>query len=197
MNFMRKIFFTLTILQSITGSTQPLVSLKKSPNTLKPVVEQVARDFYQNFNSIKGDTINQSEETIEFASRIAPADAISTSITKYLQPYSYTWEATMFKTENYEEAVEKYKIYYRQLNGSKLTFYDKTSYNLSGRYDAPDEDRAFASSILQLNPSNNDLQFFKVEIGLSYSLPEWTVKVMIYEKIADDKIRPTIEVPIR
>ena len=197
MNFMRKIFFTLTILQSITGSTQPLVPLKKSPNTLKPVVEQVARDFYQNFNSIKGDTINQSEETIEFASRIAPADAISTSITKYLQPYSYTWEATMFKTENYEEAVEKYKIYYRQLNGSKLTFYDKTSYNLSGRYDAPDEDRAFASSILQLNPSNNDLQFFKVEIGLSYSLPEWTVKVMIYEKIADDKIRPTIEVPIR
>jgi len=197
MNFMRKIFFTLTILQSITGSTQPLVSLKKSPNTLKPVVEQVARDFYQNFNSIKGDTINQSEETIEFASRIAPADAISTSITKYLQPYSYTWEATMFKTENYEEAVEKYKIYYRQLNGSKLTFYDKTSYNLSGDYDAPDEGRAFASSILQLNPSNNDLQFFKVEIGLSYSLPEWTVKVMIYEKIADDKIRPTIEVPIR
>src|SRR6185312_149649 len=197
MNFMRKIFFTLTILQSITGSTQPLVSLKKSPNTLKPVVEQVARDFYQNFNSIKGDTINQSEETIEFASRIAPADAISTSITKYLQPYSYTWEATMFKTENYEEAVEKYKIYYRQLNGSKLTFYDKTSYNLSGDYDAPDEGRAFASSILQLNPSNNNLQFFKVEIGLSYSLPEWTVKVMIYEKIADDKIRPTIEVPIR
>lgn len=194
---MRKIFSTLFILQSIAGSAQPLVSLKKSPNTLKPVVEQVARDFYQNFNSIKGDTLNQSEETIEFASKIAPADAISTSITKYLQPYSYTWEATMFKTENYEEAVEKYKIYYRQLNGSKLTFYDKTSYNLSGRYDTPDEDRAFASSILQLNPSNNDLQFFKVEIGLSYSLPEWTVKVMIYEKIADDKIRPTIEIPIR
>jgi hypothetical protein len=197
MNFMRKMFFTLIILQSITGSTQPSVSLKKSPNTLRPVVEQVARDFYQNFNNIKGDTLNQSEETIEFASRIAPPDAISTSITKYLQPYSYTWEATMFKTENYEEAVEKYKNYYRQLNGAKLTFYDKTSYNLSGRYDEPDEGRAFASSILQLNPSNNNLQLFKVEIALSYSLPEWTVKVMIYEKIADDQIRPTIEVPMR
>ena len=41
------------------------------------------------------------------------------------------------------------------------------------------------------------LQFFKVEIGLgNYSLPEWTVKVMIYEKVADDKMRPTIEVPV-
>jgi ABC-type antimicrobial peptide transport system permease subunit len=197
MDFMRKIISTLFILQSIAATAQSVVSLKKSSNTLKPVVEQVARDFYQNFNNVKGDTLNQSEETIEFASRISPPDAISTSITKYLQPYSYTWEATMFQTENYEEAVEKYKSYYRQLNGAKLTFYDKTAYHLSGRYDAPDEARAFASSILQLNPSNNDLQLFKVEIGLSYSLPEWTVKVMIYEKIADDKIRPTIEVPVR
>ncbi|HZW65325.1 MAG TPA: hypothetical protein VFF23_06530 [Hanamia sp.] len=194
---MRKIISTLFILQSVAATAQSVVSLKKSSNTLKPVVEQVARDFYQNFNNVKGDTLNQSEETIEFASRISPPDAISTSITKYLQPYSYTWEATMFQTESYEEAVEKYKSYYRQLNGAKLTFYDKTSYNLSGRYDAPDEGRAFASSILQLNPSNNNLQLFKVEIGLSYSMPEWTVKVMIYEKIADDKIRPTIEVPVR
>jgi hypothetical protein len=194
---MRKIISTLFILQSVAATAQPLVPLKKSSNTLKPVVEQVARDFYQNFNNVKGDTLNQSEETIEFASRIAPPDAISTSITKYLQPYSYTWEATMFQTESYEEAVEKYKSYYKQLNGARLTFYDKTAYHLSGRYDAPDEARAFASSILQLDPSNKDLQLFKVEIGLSYSLPEWTVKVMIYEKIADDQIRPTIEVPIR
>lgn len=194
---MRKIISTLFILQSVATTAQPVVSLKKSSNTLKPVIEQVARDFYQNFKNVKGDTLNQSEETIEFASRIAPPDAISTSITKYLQPYSYTWEATMFQTENYEEAVEKYKSYYRQLNGAKLTFYDKTSYSLSGRYDAPDEGRAFASSILQLNPSNNDLQLFKVEIGLSYAMPDWTVKVMIYEKIADDKIRPTVEVPVR
>lgn len=194
---MKKIIFTLLILESISVAAQPRLSLKKTSNTLKPIVEQVARDYYQNFDNIKGDTLNETQSTIEFTSRVSPADAISTSITKYVNPYSYTWEATMFQTEDYEEAVKKYKEYYKQLNDCKLTFYDKTSYKLVGKYDTPDEDRAFASSILQLDAVNHDLELFKVEIGLTYSLPDWTVKIMIYEKVADDKIRPTIEVPMK
>lgn len=193
---MKKIISTLFIFQALAASAQPRLTLKKTSNTLKPIVEQVARDYYQNFNSIKGDTINTTESAIEFKSRVSPADALSTSITKYINPYSYTWEAIMFQTEDFEEAVEKYKEYYKQLNGCKLTFYDKTSYKLMGGYDTPDESRAFASSILQLDAVNHDLELFKVEIGLTYSLPDWTVKVMIYEKVADDKIRPTIEVPV-
>ncbi len=192
---MKKIIFTLFIFQAFSSTAQPRFSLKKSSGTLKPIVEQVARDYYQNFNNIKGDTLNENGSTIEFTSKVAPAGAISTSITKYINPYSYAWEATMFQSEEYETAVEKYKEYYKQLNGSKLTFYDKTSYKLEGQYDNPDESRAFASSILQLDAVNHDLELFKVEIGITYSFPEWTVKIMIYEKVADDKIRPTVSVP--
>lgn len=193
---MKKMFFALLIFPALAVSAQPRISLKKTSNTLKPVIEKVARDYYQNFNNIKGDTLNESESTIEFTSKVAPADALSTSITKYIDPYSYTWQATMFQSEEYAAAVEKYKEYYKQLNGCTLTFYDKTSYKLVGGYDTPDESRAFASSILQLDGLNHDLQLFKVEIALNYSLPDWTVKVMIYEKVADDKIRPTVEVPV-
>jgi hypothetical protein len=193
---MKKVFFTLLIFPVLAVSAQQRISLKKTTNTLKPVIEKVARDYYQNFNNIKGDTLNESESTIEFTSKVAPADALSTSITKYIDPYSYTWQATMFQSEDYEAAVVKYKEYYKQLNGCTLVFYDKTSYKLVGGYDTPDEGRAFASSILQLDGLNHDLQLFKVEVALNYSLPDWTVKVMIYEKVADDKIRPTIEVPV-
>jgi hypothetical protein len=56
----------------------------------------------------------------------------------------------------------------------------------------PDENRAFASSILELNGTNHDLQLFKVEVALTYTMPEWFVKLMIYEKVADKDIRPTI-----
>ena len=193
---MKKVFFTLLIFPVLAVSAQQRISLKKTTNTLKPVIEKVARDYYQNFNNIKGDTLNESESTIEFTSKVAPADALSTSITKYIDPYSYTWQATMFQSEDYEAAVVKYKEYYKQLNGCTLVFYDKTTYKLVGGYDTPDEGRAFASSILQLDGLNHDLQLFKVEVALNYSLPDWTVKVMIYEKVADDKIRPTIEVPV-
>jgi hypothetical protein len=98
----------------------------------------------------------------------------------------------MFESEDYQAAVAKYKEYYRQLNGCTLTFYDKSSYKLLGNYDTPDENRSFASSILQLNNDNPDLALFKVEIALNYSLPQWTVKIMMYEKVADNKIRPTV-----
>jgi len=193
---MKKWLPVLFIFPAFAASAQTRISFKKTPNTLKPIVEKVARDYYQNFNNIKGDTLTETESTIEFTSKVAPADAIATSITKYVDPYSYTWQATMFQSEDYEAAVEKYKEYYKQLNNCTLTFYDKTSYKLTGPYDTPDEGRAFASSILQLAAVNQDLDLFKVEISLNYSLPEWTVKVLIYEKVADDKIRPTIEVPV-
>jgi hypothetical protein len=171
---------------------QPKVKQTNSTPSVKFVVEQVARDFYQNFNNIKGDTLNTTGSAVEFTSRVVPVGALSTSITKYVDPNSYSWQSTLFKSEEYETAAAKYKEYYRQINGATLTFYDKTSYKLSGYYDVPDENRAFASSILELNGTNHDLQLFKVEVALTYTMPEWFVKLMVYEKVADKDMRPTI-----
>ena len=189
---MKKLFTCIFIFFALAGNAQPKFSLHKSSPSIKPVIEKVARDYYQNFNNIKGDTITESSGTIEFKSRVAPADALSTSITKYVDPFSYTWQATMFESENYQAAVAKYKEYFRQLNGCTLTFYDKSSYKLFGNYDTPDEGRSFASSILELDGDNQDLQLFKVEVALNYSLPTWDVKILIYEKLADNKVRPTV-----
>jgi len=183
--------FMLFIVSTVIA--QPNLQRVKSAPSLKPVIEKVARDYYQNFNNIKGDTVSQTESTIEFKSKIIPEGAIDASITKYINPYSYSWQTTMFQSEDYLAAVGKYKEYYNQLNGCTLTFYDKSSYKLGGNYDTPDENRAFASSILQLDNTNPDLRLFKVEVALTYSIPEWTVKVMVYEKVADDEIRPTIQ----
>ena len=183
--------FTLFIVFTVIA--QPNLQRVKSAPSLKPVIEKVARDYYQNFNNIKGDTVSQTESTIEFKSKIVPEGAIDASITKYINPYSYSWQTTMFQSEDYLAAVGKYKEYYNQLNGCTLTFYDKSSYKLGGNYDTPDENRAFASSILQLDNTNPDLRLFKVEVALTYSIPDWTVRIMVYEKVADDEIRPTIQ----
>jgi hypothetical protein len=103
---MKKSLLALFVFTTFGASAQTRISFKKTPNTLKPIVEKVARDYYQNFNNIKGDTLTETESTIEFESKVAPADAIATSITKYVDPYSYTWQATMFQSEDYEAAVE-------------------------------------------------------------------------------------------
>ncbi|MEO6906209.1 MAG: hypothetical protein ABI148_07600 [Ginsengibacter sp.] len=189
---MKQFFTFLFIFSAHAINAQSKLPLHKTSPSIKPVIEKVAQDYYQNFNNIKGDTITETTGTIEFKSRIVPVGALSTSITKYVDPYSYTWQTTMFESENYEAAVAKYKEYFRQLNGCTLTFYDKSTYKLLGNYDTPDESRSFASSILQLNNDNPDLELFKVEIALNYSLPQWSVKIMMYEKVADNKIRPSI-----
>jgi hypothetical protein len=189
---MKQLFTCFFILYAFSISAQPKFSFHKSSPSIKPIIEKVAQDYYQNFNNIKGDTINETASTIEFQSKIVPQGALSTSITKYVDPFSYTWQSTMFETEDYDSAVSKYKEYYRQLNGCTLTFYDKSSYKLSGNFDEPDENRAFASSILQLNKDKSDLELFKVEIALNYTMPQWTVKILMYEKLADSEIRPTI-----
>lgn len=189
---MKKVFLTCIVLFTIAVNAQPKLPFHKTAPSIKPAIEQVARDFYENFGNIIGDTINQTGSSIEFKSRIAPPESLVTSITKYVDPYSYSWQSTMFESEDFHEAVSKYKEYFKQLNGCKLTFYDKTSYNLSGNYDMPDESRSFASSILKLDGTNPDLQLFTVEVALNYSMPEWAVKVMVYEKVADNKIRPTV-----
>ena len=189
---MRRFLLFLLMASPFALFAQPKVKLAKSTPSVKFVVEQVARDFYQNFNNIKGDTLNITGSAIEFTSKVVPVASLSTSITKYVNPDSYSWQSILFKSEEYEAAVAKYKEYYRQINGATLTFYDKTSYKLSGYYDIPDENRAFASSILELNGTNHDLQLFKVEVALAYTMPEWFVKIMVYEKVADKDIRPTV-----
>ena len=188
---MKLLLIVVSIFTTLSLSAQiKLPALKSSPS-VKPDVEKVARDYYQNFNNIKGDTLMQTAGTIEFQSKIIPAGSLESTITKYSDPNSYSWQAIMFQTEDFKEAVSKYKQYYRQLNGANLTFYDRTSSKLTGPYDVPDEDRSFASSILELDSKKHDLQLFKVEVALNYSFPQWTVKIMVYEKIADENMRPS------
>ncbi len=119
------------LLTTLSISAQSKLNLIKSTPSVKQDVEKVARDYFQNFNNVKGDTILQTSGTIEFSSKIIPVGAVDCSITKYSEPNSYSWQATMLQTEDFKEAVSKYKQYYRQLNGANIAFYDKTSYKLT------------------------------------------------------------------
>ena len=165
---------------------------KKSGPSIKSDIEKVARDLYDGFNNIKGDTLMQASNTITFSSKVIPAGATNCLVIKHPYPNSFSWQATMFESEEFSEAVAKYKTFYRQLSGSSITFYDKVSYKLAGEYDAPDEGRAFASSLLKLNDANENLKAFKIEIGLNYSFPLWEVTILVYEKVADEDVRPSV-----
>ena len=170
----------------------PKLPRLKTANSIKPDIEKVARDYYEQFANMKGDTLMRTGNTIQFASKLVPVGGLNGIITRYDKPLTYSWEANMVRTENFEEAVNKYKQYYRQLNGMPLKLSAGGAYKLEGEFDEPDESRGFASSLLQLS-GNDDLQQFKIEIALAYSLPEWRVTILMYEKTPDEAVRPGVE----
>ncbi|MEO6681295.1 MAG: hypothetical protein ABIN48_00590 [Ginsengibacter sp.] len=175
----------------LPGKSGAKQSEKSATPSIKTDIEKVARDLYQGFNNIKGDTLMQATNTIKFASKVIPVGATDCYVIKHPYPNSYSWQAVMFESEEFSEAVAKYRTFYRQLTGTTITFYDKSSYKLTGEYDTPDEGRAFASSMLHLHGARESMKSLKIDIGLNYSFPQWQVTILVYEKVPDEDIRPT------
>jgi hypothetical protein len=188
---MKKLCPLIFILLSLYVTAQSKLPVIKLPSAVTPDIVKVARDYYDHFFHIKGEKISETESTIEYKSNILPRGALESTITqiKNLQNV-YSWQAIMINTEDYDKAVEKYKQIYRQLNGANFIINDSKTCKIKGPYDAPDNDRAFASSILEPDVKEKYLQRLKIEIALSYNMPDWSVKILVYEKESDEDIRP-------
>ena len=189
---MKKLCSLLLIITTLQLTAQNKLPLLKISHTIKPDIEKVAGDYYDHFYNIKGEKISETESTIEYKSKVIPQDALESTITEIKNMYNfYSWQAIMMNTDDYEKAVEKYKQIYGQLNGASFIMHDGKAWKFNGSYDAPDDGRAFASSILEPDVNEKVLQRLKVEVALNYNMPEWTVKILVYEKESDKNIRPT------
>lgn len=181
------------IFTGLNLSAQNKISKVKLLPALTSDIQKVARDYYIHFDNIKGEKISESGNIIEYASKVSPPGAIESTILQIKSLHnSYSWQALMLDTENYDEAVASYKKIYRQLNGVKISLENGETYKLAGTYDTPSESRAFASSILELDANKKSMQLFKIEVALNYIMPEWSVKIYVYEKEYDEDIRPTV-----
>ena len=164
----------------------------KKENSVKSDVGKVTHDYYNNFSHIIGDTLDETGSMIEFQCKVIPVGATESTIMEFKGLKNvYSWEATLLQTDDFEKAVEAYRKLFHQLNGADYPIFQKEKWRFSGNYDTPDESRAFASSILQPVAPSPQLREMKIEVALNYTMPEWTVKLMVYEKESDANIRPT------
>lgn len=189
---MKRLGSIFVLLITIQLSAQNKIPALKISSSIKPDIEKVAGDYYDHFDQIKGEVISETVSTIEYASKVLPLGASESSITEIKSVHNnFSWQAIMFTTEDYKKATEKYKEIYNELNGTNYNMHENRPWRFKGSYDSPDDDRAFASSILEPDKSEKSLRKLKIEVALNYNIPEWTVKVLIYEKESDEDIRPT------
>ncbi|MBS1736950.1 MAG: hypothetical protein JSS98_10165 [Bacteroidetes bacterium] len=190
---MKKSFLSSLLFLFVFINCASAQSTKAKPiTTIRPQVQQLIHAYFQHFDGVKGDTLSQSNGSTIYSSKILPSGAIESSITQYKPGNTCSWQATLLRSEDFDKAVEVYKKYYQQLSGMPVVLDDKSISKLAGQYDKPEEARSFASSILELQSVNRELRLLKVEIAINYNLPEWSVKLLIYEKQADEDMRPTI-----
>jgi hypothetical protein len=189
---MKKIYILLLIFTIHDLAAQSKLPFFKITPSVKGDIEKVASDYYDHFYNLKGEQIDETANTIEYRSKLLPQGGMESTITQLKnQQNVYSWQAVMISTDDFKKAAEKYRELYRQLNGSAFIVSGGIQYKLKGEYDTPTEARAFASSILELDAKEKVMQRLKIEVALNYSLPDWSVKLLVYEKEADEDIRPT------
>lgn len=189
---MKNLCLLVFILSAFNVTAQSRLPALKFTSSITPDIVKVARDYYDHFFHIKGEEIFETESTIEYKSKILPQGAVESTITqiKSLQNV-FSWQALMMNTDDHEKAIAKYKQIYCQLKGANFTMGDGKTCKIKGIYDAPDDDRSFASSILEPDVTEKYLRRLKIEVALNYTMPGWSVKVLVYEKESDEDIRPT------
>src|SRR5947209_3970575 len=130
---------------------------------LRADLQRVVTDFPKNFPNLKGDVVAENPQSTDYACNLKFSGAEENSITRYSgnKPI-YSWQAVMLTTEDFQEAVKKYKWLCTQVKGMTLELNDVT-FTLAGEVDPADESKKFSSSVFRLFPNDVNLPKMKVE----------------------------------
>jgi hypothetical protein len=171
-----------------TAHAQFKIPLKGASSGLRDDLQKVVESFPHQFQEIRGDVVSKNPQTVEYASLVKPSGAQEAMIVKYSSEAKpiYSWQSVLLSTEDYEEAAKKYKAVYNQLKGMNVK-YVVDQYTLRGTYEAPDESRGFATSVLTPSHPPAALKKMKVEVSMQFEFPEWKVAVQVYEKEKEDE----------
>lgn len=94
----------------------------------------------------------------------------------------------MITTSEFEVAKNTFDTYYSRLNKVSFRFANR-SYNLTGEYESPTEERKFTSCLFSVSLKEEGMKRLKVELLMEYVQTEWKVKLLVYEKEREDDER--------
>ena len=168
--------------------------LNNSPE-FRQAFDKIMADCSNRFRNLKGESVIDNPESSEYESNIKLPGAEECKVIQMRNTKQETaaWQALMLSTDDYEEASKKYKQLYNQLHNAVVRL-DKagTPYTIKGELDKPSDEKKIISTIFDLSPSNIYNQKVNIELSMAYELLQWKVRITIYDKEDDEKVRPTI-----
>ena len=186
-----KVLLLMAILAG--SSSQAQLRVPVTNNDLRINLQKIVSDFPNQFSTLRGDTLIENPQSIEFASRLAFRGATENSIIQYksVRPV-YSWQATLLSTEEFEEAEKKYRWLYNQLRVMTIKLDNGYSFSLNGDYDEASESKKFCGSIFKMTPNATDMPKLKIEASMQFEFPEWKVNLLVYEREKEDTDRADV-----
>lgn len=182
----------LMLVLSVSSSSAQL----KSPqdNAFQADVQNVILDYPNSFQHYIGNEIVNNPQSTDYASLLKIRGAEECTITKYASKKRnrYSYQAVMLTTDDFEKAKETFDMYYNRLNNVSFRFASQ-SYNLSGVYERPTEENKFTTTLFSVSPAEENVKQLKVELVMDYTVTEWKVKLLVYEKEREDDERGEIK----
>jgi hypothetical protein len=179
------VFAVISIVLQLPAKSQ--IRLPTS-NPLGTDIRKVIREYPHQFSSLQGNIIQENPQTVDYECIFKVSGAESSSITKYSarNKMVYSWQALMLTTEDFEEAKKKFKSLYSIFNHLAVKMDYGDTFYLSGHYEEPVEEKSFSSSVLTFEKADKITHKMKLEVSLQYEMPEWKVRVIIYERDRED-----------
>ena len=176
-----------------THSKAQLKLLNNSPE-FRQAFDKIMADYSNRFRNLKGESVINNPESSEYESNIKLPGAEECTVIQMRNTKQETsaWQALMLSTDDYDAASKKYKQLYNQLHNAVVRL-DKggNQYTIKGELDKPSDEKKIISTIFDLSPETIYTQKVHIELSMAYELLEWKVRITIYDKEDDERVRPS------
>lgn len=170
--------------------------MKHTTTSIKPKLDEVIKDFPNQFKTIKGKPLTEGDQNMEYVSGVLIKDAMETKLIAYSNQKntSWVWECKLFETENLDQLKRQYKMYYNDISGKSLLNKTSAIHLIAvSPYSSPSEELRLWSNQFIVKDAPDEYKNLIVDLVAEYINFQWTVYLRAYDKEKDEEMKPTLK----
>ncbi|MDF2190197.1 hypothetical protein [Paraflavitalea sp. CAU 1676] len=189
---MKKLTNLLLAVMALSLSAHAQFKSEPSNAGFIKAVETIMGDFPYNYKHITGELVEATGDWHQYSSTVKIPGSEHCVVGLYHSEIDTTasWQALLFRSDNFSKAKSAYKKLYQQLNQCRLRMVDGSVYFLNGEFEDVSEGMDFVTSAFRIQTADERFREFHVELELLYQLDEWVVNVNMVSKKKDNEVRP-------
>ncbi|HEY2726337.1 MAG TPA: hypothetical protein VGI61_04135 [Parafilimonas sp.] len=175
----KSLFLFLLLLPFLSFGQLHLITAN---NSISIALEKVIEDFPNHFNNIRGEVISKDVQAINYTSSVNIAGADSSIIIQNGNDSDniYSWTETVFATDDFDKAKEKFHEYFTKIKATGVTIENK-KLSFHAEYVSPDDAKHFTTILFTTDNEAPQLKNVVIDLSMQYVLSGWQIIISVYE----------------